>query len=42
LPAATIFADTEQNKARLAVLQTMTAAKIAPFTVALMSKRRLT
>jgi NAD(P)-dependent dehydrogenase (short-subunit alcohol dehydrogenase family) len=34
---ASIPADTEQNKARLAVLQTMTAAKIAPFTIALMS-----
>jgi NAD(P)-dependent dehydrogenase (short-subunit alcohol dehydrogenase family) len=34
---ATIPGDTEQNKARIAVLQTMTAAKIAPFTVALMS-----
>jgi len=34
---ATIPADTEQNKARVATLQKMTAAKIAPFTVALMS-----
>jgi NAD(P)-dependent dehydrogenase (short-subunit alcohol dehydrogenase family) len=34
---ATIPADTEQNKARVASLQKMTAAKIAPFTVALMS-----
>jgi short-subunit dehydrogenase len=34
---ATIPADTEQNKARVASLQKMTAAKIAPFAVALMS-----
>jgi NAD(P)-dependent dehydrogenase (short-subunit alcohol dehydrogenase family) len=34
---ATIPTDTEVNKARVAVLQKMTAAKIAPFTVGLMS-----
>jgi len=34
---ATIPSDTEVNKARVAILQKMTAAKIAPFTVALMS-----
>ena len=34
---ATIPSDTEVNKARVAVLQKMTAAKIAPFTVGLMS-----
>jgi NAD(P)-dependent dehydrogenase (short-subunit alcohol dehydrogenase family) len=34
---ATIPSDTEVNKARVAALQKMTAAKIAPFTVALMS-----
>jgi NAD(P)-dependent dehydrogenase (short-subunit alcohol dehydrogenase family) len=35
---ATIPADTEQNKARIAVLQRLGAAKIAPFTVALMAE----
>jgi NAD(P)-dependent dehydrogenase (short-subunit alcohol dehydrogenase family) len=34
---ASIPADSEENRRRLAVLQLMTAAKIAPFTVALMS-----
>jgi NAD(P)-dependent dehydrogenase (short-subunit alcohol dehydrogenase family) len=34
---ATIPSDTEVNKARVAALQKMTAAKIAPFTVGLMS-----
>ena len=34
---ASIPADSEENRRRVAVLQRMTAAKIAPFTVALMS-----
>jgi len=34
---ATIPADTEQNKARVALLQRLGAAKIAPFTVSLMA-----
>ena len=34
---ASIPADSEENRRRLSVLQLMTAAKIAPFTVALMS-----
>ena len=35
---ASIPTDTEENRRRVAVLQLMTAAKIAPFTVALMSE----
>jgi hypothetical protein len=34
---ASIPADSEENRRRIAVLQNMTAAKIAPFSVALMS-----